>query len=501
MVTSKRTNTAIASVFNIAFLIVCLFAVNTYAGNWTITQQKHITGGDKTYETHYSGAGKFNAAWSGETSAIVYHEHLPKGLILVFADTNGELIGEPIQLSDGYSGDVLWDGENFVIFATKNNILTLFKYTAQGELVDSKEYSTIETSDYPFIKADYVNGAYQVIAQTTSGGATLYTLNQQGDLNPGSQYLSISVGLSASAVFLDDSIAILASQDGSTANKTALLKVFDYQGNQLLSETFSGFSITPNPSLAWNGNTLLLVLPTRLENGGVELTGYSYDLNGDEVFPAQRVGYIPPESYKYTINLTTNLIWAGDQFVLEYDYNEPETAKDENLYVRSIDSQGAPLSDPIQITAEPLDQLDHALVWAGDKLNVFTIEKGNHNASLDFTELQYVDAGPYATPTFTPVPPTPTPTAIPTLPPQTEAVTVKAYIDGSDILNFQGGNVWYDHLEYSKPSHSTTLNGVEWHPKWHTSGTFPDDREYSDPFTALSPSLPQEDGFYYQILS
>jgi hypothetical protein len=69
----------------------------------------------------------------------------------------------------------------------------------------------------------------------------------------------------------------------------------------------------------------------------------------------------------------------------------------------------------------------------------------------------------------------------------TNTITIKALIDGSDILKIQAHKIWYEHESWDLPGHwqgrdePTLINNEPWHPKWN-AGT-------SDEFENLQPSF------------
>ncbi len=75
------------------------------------------------------------------------------------------------------------------------------------------------------------------------------------------------------------------------------------------------------------------------------------------------------------------------------------------------------------------------------------------------------------------------------------AMTMRALIDGSDLVKVRGDKVWYEHISHSLPgawvgdtdhtgNEPTVVNGVEWIPQW--------DGRISDAYTAEGGFLPAE---------
>jgi hypothetical protein len=69
----------------------------------------------------------------------------------------------------------------------------------------------------------------------------------------------------------------------------------------------------------------------------------------------------------------------------------------------------------------------------------------------------------------------------------TKTITIKALIDGGDMVNIQGHKIWYEHESWDLPgrwqgrNEPTLINGEKWFPKW-TAGT-------SDVFESLEPAF------------
>lgn len=70
------------------------------------------------------------------------------------------------------------------------------------------------------------------------------------------------------------------------------------------------------------------------------------------------------------------------------------------------------------------------------------------------------------------------------------SLTFRAYIDGVDEVHIQGGQLWYEHLMWSKPG-QTVVNGKEWNPAWTNDET-------SSPLTLDLP-FPHTNGYFYKI--
>jgi hypothetical protein len=69
--------------------------------------------------------------------------------------------------------------------------------------------------------------------------------------------------------------------------------------------------------------------------------------------------------------------------------------------------------------------------------------------------------------------------------PTSNTITIKAFIDGRDILKIQGNKVWWEHGVGTFPgdpkggNEPTFINGIAWIPQWNGSNSIP--------FEALAP--------------
>ena len=55
-----------------------------------------------------------------------------------------------------------------------------------------------------------------------------------------------------------------------------------------------------------------------------------------------------------------------------------------------------------------------------------------------------------------------------------KTVTVKAYVDGTDVVKLRGRELWIEHQAWVQPAR-ITINGVKWNPVWNAtqSPSFP----------------------------
>ena len=62
----------------------------------------------------------------------------------------------------------------------------------------------------------------------------------------------------------------------------------------------------------------------------------------------------------------------------------------------------------------------------------------------------------------------------------TRRVLVKMHIDGIEKIMYRDGQLWIEHVKWSKPE-SITVNGIDWKPTWNG--------DTSEPFTDFKPPL------------
>jgi hypothetical protein len=71
-------------------------------------------------------------------------------------------------------------------------------------------------------------------------------------------------------------------------------------------------------------------------------------------------------------------------------------------------------------------------------------------------------------------------------------LTVRAYIDGSDVINVSGGRLWIKHDTGSLPGKLIYINGQTWTPTWATNGV-------SSEFGGVKPPLRTRSGQTIQV--
>jgi serine/threonine protein kinase len=73
-------------------------------------------------------------------------------------------------------------------------------------------------------------------------------------------------------------------------------------------------------------------------------------------------------------------------------------------------------------------------------------------------------------------------------------ITIKAYIDGRDILKIQGDKIWWEHEEAGFPgdpkggNQPTFINGLAWRPQWDGTNSIP----FEPLAPAFSPKFPAQ---------
>ena len=64
------------------------------------------------------------------------------------------------------------------------------------------------------------------------------------------------------------------------------------------------------------------------------------------------------------------------------------------------------------------------------------------------------------------------------------ALTVRAYIDGSDVIKVSGDRLWFEHATGSLPGKLIHINGQIWTPTWLTNGISSEFLGLKPPFRA-----------------
>jgi hypothetical protein len=72
------------------------------------------------------------------------------------------------------------------------------------------------------------------------------------------------------------------------------------------------------------------------------------------------------------------------------------------------------------------------------------------------------------------------------------ALTVRAYIDGSDVIKVSGDRLWIEHHTGSLPGKLIYINGQTWTPTWTTNGV-------SSEFVGLKPPFRARVGQELQV--
>jgi len=60
-----------------------------------------------------------------------------------------------------------------------------------------------------------------------------------------------------------------------------------------------------------------------------------------------------------------------------------------------------------------------------------------------------------------------------------ESLTVRTYIDGTDVIKISGNKLWFEHETFNLPgteggiNNPTEVNGIEWTPQWNENVSVP----------------------------
>jgi hypothetical protein len=72
------------------------------------------------------------------------------------------------------------------------------------------------------------------------------------------------------------------------------------------------------------------------------------------------------------------------------------------------------------------------------------------------------------------------------------ALTIRAFIDGSDVVKVSGNRLWLEHKTFSLPGKAIYVNGQAWTPTWTTNNV-------SSEFSGLNPAFRPHDPQKIQI--
>ena len=59
----------------------------------------------------------------------------------------------------------------------------------------------------------------------------------------------------------------------------------------------------------------------------------------------------------------------------------------EDIWTRLLDTDGNPISEPLRVNAESLDQANHAIIQTDTGFAIFSVEKGSYNPSIDYAHI------------------------------------------------------------------------------------------------------------------
>ena len=494
--------------FILGIFVASLISIHpSFSAALSIEEQKDVWGGDKYSSTHYSGTSPIQSAWSGTIAAVIYHDSISKNYSMLLVAKDGKAVTEPIKICKDQEGNrsiytvgLVWDGQAFMALYPEKGSLVLKRILPDGTLSGVIKTAITLSVDNKF-QAIFKDGKITFICAATNKDLKIYSLSLEGTNT------AAPVSLRASANFVKAEAtskgwAVLSKL--GDFNPVVYLDFFDTQGNTLHDpiQIFDA-SITPEAIIHWNGSTLVFTAAFKKEDGSVDLKVFTYDARGGQINDSAVYAVIPRDGYLGSVNFTEELIWTGSYYVAVWDQGTPNRGAMEDTFALALDSNGNPISDPMQINAKPLDQADHASLSIGnDQFVVFTVEKGNYNRKTVYSRIKADLQSGVVPPTATPTPtvssltPTPTPTQF-TLPSDVQIMTVSSYIVGSDLLHIKGNEVWFEVIESAYPgtvsgkSLPTKINDQLWYPKWTN--------KLSDKFTLLNPALPQMDGYYYSI--
>ena len=343
--------------------------------DWT-----HLWGGDIPNDRiHYGGTGAHSAAWSGSVSAAAYHDYLTQDTVLIFADSAGHTIGEPVPLVRwNCRVHLFWDGEHFLCIYVGGDGLMLKRFSPEGTLVSTR---TLGEADY--------DRRYNTFAEFRDG--VLHTGFQEGyslklmDFSADGEELDrkqISIGFEYRAMtWLDNGVAGLGA---------GRMRIVDFEEPLVRNDApFQPIlTVTPSGSIHWNGNTLIALAGAEGQEDTWIMFTQAFDSSGEPLGERNVISVLPADSVYGTVNFASELIWTGSQYLAVWERGGEGNWAMEDTFVRLLDANGVPITEEIRVNFRPLDQTNHATAFIGDAFALFAIEQGRFNPSVEYYRIE-----------------------------------------------------------------------------------------------------------------
>lgn len=84
------------------------------------------------------------------------------------------------------------------------------------------------------------------------------------------------------------------------------------------------------------------------------------------------------------------------------------------------------------------------------------------------------------------------------MPPQSGSVTIRAYVDGQDVLFIDGQSMWWEHLDSHSAAvgryngnRATFVNGTPWYPRWDAIDEYRKPMSSKEDLVPYGPTIPR----------
>ncbi len=452
-----------------------------------VAEHKHIWGGDEVPgNTHYSGLGRPQVAWSGRVCALAYYDGPHEGKFIIFVDENGQMLGDPAQI--GETGDavwVFWTGDCFVAVCSSKGKSTLLRFSEQGEL-ESECILRAHKSGFKEAKyAAYSDGVIYLIVHEYRDfdGVDLYRFSPNGQ-QLGYPVWFTTRGEVEDAVFFDERVAFITRPRNTFKANT--LQVFGLDGHRISLPMYLGDELYRS-SIAKNEGNLILIWQNVTDEKKQTLRMRLY--GPDAKILAESPGIPLPDVYGGSANFDSRVFPAKDVLLALCDTSCGTDGED--IYAHLFDLHGRPLGELLQLNSRPLDQVDYCCVYTGDGFTLFTIEKGPNIPSFEWLRLKVEGSPPVQPPLLSEMQATSEP-AGPSSEQAIEADEGRIHIVSQSRrlchLHIRGNQVWYE-TEIESDLRETVINDNFWEPLEGADNSFKN----------LDPPLPQKDGYTYWL--
>ncbi|HPO08005.1 MAG TPA: hypothetical protein PLZ55_05010, partial [bacterium] len=387
----------------IAGMLVISLGIGIPPGSTTalvVTETTHLFGGDVSLTTGSQGLSDIPVAWSGNGAAMIFLDYAPeqgdRGNFLILVDSSNQLTVPPIRLTDGswvYS-KVLWDGTAYICLLGADDAVVMKRFLPNGTLEREANLPFSGDRNSRF-DASLEEGIIHVVRQVEDLDVEWIDFSTNGERLSAPVTVTLE-GEMERVAFLEDGFGVLSVSPFSVENpfvRYYYLEIFDGPGNQVGdTTTLYDLSSTPTRAFCWNGTNFLCTGASEQADGGESILVFRFDRQGQAVGEPIEIGYIPPGG---SGNVATELIWTGENFLAVWDQGLSDPLeKTEDIYARLLDENGAPITPPLKVNADILNEENHGTLFTGEEFQIFSVEQGNKNPSVALSRVRVDESAP-----------------------------------------------------------------------------------------------------------